>query len=210
MSERFRTPQEEFWAGAFGDEYAARNQGERWVASNMALFSRILTRCHGVSSAIEFGANVGNNLKALRALLPKLELTALEINPQAVARLRQEGDAQHVEHASMLDYDGGRTWDLALVKGVLVHIHPDFLPRAYAALHRACGRYLVLVEYYNPTPVEVEYRGHAGRLFKRDFAGELLDAYPDLRLLDYGFVWRRDPAFPQDDCTWFVLERVAR
>jgi len=44
-------------------------------------------------------------------------------------------------------------------------------------------------------------------LFKRDFAGEMLDRYPALKLLDYGFVYRRDPLFPQDDMTWFLLEK---
>ena len=51
------------------------------------------------------------------------------------------------------------------------------------------------------------YRGHEGKLFKRDFAGELLDKYPDLKLIDYGFVYHRDTNFPQDDCTWFLLEK---
>lgn len=208
MSKPFQTPQEEFWAGAFGDEYSDRNRGERWIAANIALFAKILSRCRGVSSVIEFGANVGNNLKAIRALLPKVELTAVEINERAVAQLRRLQEVNAVERASILDFAADRTWDLALIKGLLVHIHPDFLPRAYETLYRCCGRYLVLVEYYNPTPVEVVYRGHAGKLFKRDFAGELLDAYPDLRLGDYGFVWRRDPAFPQDDCHWFVLEKA--
>jgi hypothetical protein len=30
-----------------------------------------------------------------------------------------------------------------------------------------------------------------------------------LRLVDYGFVYRRDPAHPQDDLTWFLLEKTA-
>lgn len=53
----------------------------------------------------------------------------------------------------------------------------------------------------------IPYRGHEQRLFKRDFAGEMLDAYPDLRLVDYGFVYRRDPVFPADDLTWFLMEK---
>ncbi len=61
----------------------------------------------------------------------------------------------------------------------------------------------MVAEYYNPTPVAISYRGHNDRLFKRDFAGELLDLYPQLQLVDYGFVYRRDPSFPQDDLTWF-------
>ena len=77
----------------------------------------------------------------------------------------------------------------------------------YRALHEATRRWILVCEYYNPSPVTIEYRGHNDRLFKRDFAGEILDAYPDLRLVDYGFAYRRDPAFPQDDITWFLMEK---
>jgi spore coat polysaccharide biosynthesis protein SpsF len=55
--------------------------------------------------------------------------------------------------------------------------------------------------------VEVLYRGHTSKLFKRDFAGEMLDTYPDLSMVDYGFVYSRDNNFPQDDVTWFLLEK---
>jgi spore coat polysaccharide biosynthesis protein SpsF len=58
--------------------------------------------------------------------------------------------------------------------------------------------------------VSIPYRGHEDRLFKRDFAGELLSRFGDLRLIDYGFVYHRDPKFPQDDITWFLLEKAAK
>ena len=54
--------------------------------------------------------------------------------------------------------------------------------------------------------VTVNYRGNSDRLFKRDFAGELMDRYP-LRLIAYGFSYHRDNYFPQDDSTWFLLEK---
>jgi len=50
------------------------------------------------------------------------------------------------------------------------------------------------------------YRGHTDRLFKRDFAGEIMDRHPKMELVDYGFAYRRDPNFPQDDITWFLME----
>ena len=58
-----------------------------------------------------------------------------------------------------------------------------------------------------PAPVAIPYRGHSDRLFKRDFAGEILDRHPQLQLVDYGFAYRRDPNFPQDDITWFLMEK---
>ena len=46
-------------------------------------------------------------------------------------------------------------------------------------------KFILIAEYYNPTPVEVSYRGHNGKLFKRDFAGEMMKKYSDLKLIDY-------------------------
>jgi hypothetical protein len=46
-----------------------------------------------------------------------------------------------------------------------------------------------------------------GRLWKADFAAEILAAYPDLVLADYGFASRLDPLLKQDDLNWWVMER---
>lgn len=201
-----KTEQEAFWEGDFGDEYVTRNQGARIVASNTHLFAKVLARTRGVGSLVEFGANIGNNLRALRQLLPDTSLAAIEINGSAVEQLRSWGEAE-VFHQSILDFEPPRQWDMSLIKGVLIHISPDYLGEVYERLYRASSRYICIVEYYNPSPVEVSYRGHANRLFKRDFAGEMLDRFPDLGVVDYGFGWRRDPVFPLDDCTWFLLEK---
>jgi hypothetical protein len=61
--DEFKTKQEEFWAGEFGDDYTARNQGEDWVASNVMLFSKILARTESVKTLLEFGANIGLNYR---------------------------------------------------------------------------------------------------------------------------------------------------
>jgi pseudaminic acid biosynthesis-associated methylase len=202
----FSTPQEQFWAGQFGDDYTDRNTGAHWVASNLALFSRILAATVGVRSVIEFGANRGLNLLALRQLLPDARLSAVEINAKAVEALRQFSWLD-VTHASLLDFKPAALSDLVLVKGVLIHLNPEVLASVYELLRAASSRYICIVEYYNPSPVTIPYRGHTDRLFKRDFAGEVLARYPDLRLLDYGFVYHGDPNFPQDDLTWFLLEK---
>jgi pseudaminic acid biosynthesis-associated methylase len=202
-----RTAQEDFWAGSFGDEYSDRNVGAGWIAANTALFSRILERTGHVGSLIEFGANVGLNLRAIDILKPGIELDAVEINAMAAERLAAWGRAR-VHQKSVFDFEPDRTWDLALIKGVLIHINPDRLGDVYDLLYRASRRFVCVVEYFNPTPVALPYRGHEERLFKRDFAGEMLDRFPDLRLVDYGFRYRRDPNFPQDDVTWFLMQKA--
>ena len=38
----------------------------------------------------------------------------------------------------------------------------------------------------------------------------MLDRFSDLRLVDYGFRYHRDPAHPADDLTWFLMEKDER
>lgn len=202
----YKTEQEEFWAGDFGDGYIERNNSLDIVASNTAFFSMVMRRCSGVGSVIEFGSNVGMNIKALKNILPTAEYAAVEINDKACKSLALI-DGLDVNQCSILDFKTDRRFNLSLIKGVLIHINPEMLPVVYEALYTCSDRYVVIAEYYNSTPVEVVYRGNTGKLFKRDFAGEMLEKYPDLHLLDYGFCYKRDPVFPQDDITWFLLEK---
>lgn len=205
---QYKTEQEAFWAGDFGTEYIGRNAGSELLASNLAFFSKALAQSHGLDSCIEFGANIGMNLRALCLLYPKQDQYAIEINSAAATELGTIIPSKNIFQTSLLDFIPDRTWDLALIKGVLIHVNPDYLPQVYDALYRAAGRYLLVCEYYNPSPVAINYRGHNDRLFKRDFCGEILDRHTDLRLIDYGFVYQRDPNFPQDDVTWFLMEKA--
>ena len=203
----FQTEQEAFWAGDFGKDYIDRNCGSALLASNLDFFVKALRSAMELSSCIEFGANIGMNLRALRLLYPGQTQHAIEINAEAARQLSDAVEAGNIHNCSILDFVPDRTWDLVLIKGVLIHINPDMLAVVYDTLVEACGRYLLVAEYYNPSPVAIPYRGHADRLFKRDFAGEIMDRHPSMRLVDYGFAYRRDPKHPQDDITWFLMEK---
>lgn len=203
----YKTDQESFWAGEFGTSYIARNQGDSLLASNLDFFAKALRQARNLSSCVEFGANIGMNLRALKLLYPAQEQFGVEINAQAARQLAEVIPPQNVAQQSILVYEPARTFNLVLIKGVLIHIKPDSLPEVYDNLHAAVGRYLLVAEYYNPAPVAISYRGHSDKLFKRDFAGEIMDRHPDLALIDYGFAYHRDPNFPQDDITWFLMEK---
>ena len=204
----FRTEQEAFWAGEFGSDYISRNQGDRLLASNLDFFVKALCGARNLGSCIEFGANIGMNLKALKLLYPGLDASGIEINAEAARQLAEVIPADQVINASILDFKPTRTWDLTLIKGVLIHLNPEVLAEVYDRLVECSGRYLLVAEYYNPSPVAIPYRGHSDRLFKRDFAGEIMERHPVLKLVDYGFAYRRDPNFPQDDITWFLMEKT--
>lgn len=203
----YQTEQEAFWAGTFGSEYIERNRGEALLAANLAFFAKALQAARELRNGIEFGANIGMNIEALKLLHPQLSMEAIEINADAARILASRIPPQCVHQTSILDFRVPRTWDLVLIKGVLIHLNPEVLPAVYDKLVAGCERYLLVAEYYNPSPVAIPYRGHSDRLFKRDFAGEIMDRHPAMKLLDYGFAYRRDPVFPQDDITWFLLEK---
>lgn len=203
----FKTEQENFWAGEFGENYIDRNDNAQLLASNLNLFSQILKNTGNLNTCIEFGANIGLNIKAIKILMPDVFFKAIEINKKASNKLEELIGSNNVENKSILDYNTNEKFDLCLIKGVLIHINPQKLSIVYKKLYESTKKYILICEYYNPTPVMVKYRGYENKLFKRDFAGEMLDLYTDLELVDYNFIYHRDIKFPQDDATWFLLKK---
>lgn len=170
----YKTEQENFWKGTFGDDYVSRNTEETCLSGKIAFWSNILSKTSGVQTCIEYGSNIGLNLKAIKMLHPQMKLNAVEINDTAVEVMKND---------------------------------PNELKTVYEKLYTSSKKYMLIAEYYNPSPVEIPYRGNKERLFKRDFAGEFLDMFPDCKLEDYGFVYHRDNNFPLDDITWFLMKK---
>ncbi len=208
-SANYKTPQENFWAGEFGNEYITRNKDPETIAARTALFSNILRHTQDIQSVLELGANIGLNLHALHNLLPNATIQGLEVNEKAFKEL-QSNAWVNAHHGSLLENNHSMQADLTFTSGVLIHVNPDSLSQAYEALYNNSNRYIAIVEYFNPSPVTIDYRGEDDRLFKRDFAGEMLDKYSDLSLLEYGFVYKRDNNFPLDNMNWFLLEKSGK
>jgi pseudaminic acid biosynthesis-associated methylase len=204
----YGTQQEQLWASKHTEAYIERNSGPKLLAAKTALYAQILAHVRDVRSVVEFGPNIGLNLEAIRMLLPGVEQSAVEISPAAAEVLRQKGGIE-VFNESLLEFQPSRTWDLAYTMGVLIHVNPERLRDAYDLLYNASNRYVLMIEYYNPSPMMIMHRGMPDQMFKRDFAREMLDAHADLNLLEYGFVYHRDPVFPLDDVTWFLFEKPA-
>jgi pseudaminic acid biosynthesis-associated methylase len=202
-----KTSQENFWSSAFGDEYIERNNHARLLASNLHFFSNVLKKTDFLNSCIEFGANIGMNLKALQLLFPEITCTGIEINEKASQILSQIIGSNNVFNGSIFETPPLPEADLSFTKGVLIHINPERLQDVYEKLYVQSSKYILIAEYYNPTPVSIKYRGYDDKLFKRDFAGEFMDKYPSVRLIDYGFSYKKDTVFPQDDITWFLFKK---
>ena len=201
----YSTEQEIFWSGKFGDDYVERNNTDAMVESNIVLFKQIMKSTNNVNSIIELGCNTGLNLRALQRIDQKLDLTGYDINEKSLNVARTSTKASIINATIIDDLTQEAQVDLTFTKTVLIHINPNFLQNVYNNLFKLSKRYIMVAEYYNPYPTMVPYRDNSDKLFKRDFAGELIDCF-DLRLVDYGFVYHRDK-FPQDDITWFLLEK---
>jgi len=146
-------------------------------------------------------------LEAIGRLIPSAKLDGVEINAAAFEALQKNPFVNEAHLDSIIRFTPTNTYDLVFTKTVLIHIAPDALNDVFDVMYNASNRYLLVAEYYNPAPVDIVYRGHQQKLFKRDFAGDLMKRHQDLRLLEYGFVYHGDTMFPQDDITWFLLEK---
>jgi len=194
--------QENLWSGDFGNTYTSRQKLD--LLSTRVFFRKALKEAKLTNPGIlEFGAGKGHNLRALRRIYEGATVSGVEINPDAFKEL--EIVAHHATLGSVLDPNPVGRWDLVFTKGLLIHIHPDYLQAAYQTIFDCSKRYILICEYFNQTPVAIEYHGEKDALWKRDFAGDMLDKFP-LKVLDYGFTWKRDK-YPQDDITWALLSK---
>jgi len=198
------------WKGAFGASYLERN-----VASQAAVRQRTLLWGRYLwpllpampRSILEVGCSVGINLRAL-SNVTEAELHGIEPNAQARETVLRDGvlpaERLYDATADCLPLADGAV-ELSFTTGVLIHVPPSELPAAVDELHRVSSRYILLSEYFADEPEEKAYRGEAGLLFKRDFGGFMLDRHPDLRVVDYGFLWKR--AGGSDNGNWWLFSK---
>ena len=198
--------QELFWKGSFGDQYVERVNGDDFISAKVDFFSQALRTTHDVGSVIDLGANRGLNAIAIKSLLPTVKYTGVEISDKAYEQLASNPSVDTAIHASIHDFSTSNTFDLAMITGVMIHLNPDTLSSVYNLLHSLSNQFILISEYYNPTPVEIDYRGHKGKLFKRDFCGEFV-SQTNAKLLDYGFLYHGDTKYKHADMTWFLLRK---
>ena len=201
---KFKTEQENFWQKKFGDNYSKRN-----LKRNNRILSigrELITNKVQLSSAIELGCNVGYNLDALKKIYPNIQTYGVEINKKAYLICKKKHPCSNT---SLLEFISKKKFDLVFTYGVLIHQNPKFLKKIYSKLYNLSKKYIYIEEYFNPTPVSILYRGNDERLFKRDFAKEIWQLYPKLKIIDYGFHWKEDP-YLKDNCdnyNWFLFEK---
>jgi pseudaminic acid biosynthesis-associated methylase len=191
------TAQLEAWTGQFGNQYVERNDFEDWkVEPGMEAFRRILGGLD-IESILEVGSNIGLNLLFINTLFNgDVKLYAVEPNRKAFDKLTANKKKIGLEKAWNSDAFrlplNTSSVDLVFTAGVLIHIDPDDLSRAMEEIVRVSRKYVLCIEYFSHTPVEVPYHNQKGLLFKRDFGAFYLDHFSNLKIVDYGFLWHRE------------------
>ena len=198
--------QEKFWQGNFGNSYIKRNNQQKIVKNNFHFFKKVFNKKIKINSLIELGPNVGLNIIALNKIFKNLSITAVEINKNACEHLKKIKNVRVINN-SILKFNLKAKFDLVLIKGVMIHVHPKNLKKLYKQIEKLSKKYILISEYYNPYPISIDYRGYKNKLFKNDYAGDFLKIYKNYKLIDHGFNYHLDK-YPQDDSNWFLLRKI--
>lgn len=207
MSKAHRTEQERFWATTYAEGYIQRNR-EFDHELGASAWRRMLEKAGRIDSYLECGCNIGRNIEQLKGVLPNAAASVIEISEPAFAYVSSAYSLANAFNGSILDsrYESG-SFDLVFTMGVLIHVRPDELLEHMQRMWDYSSSHILMGEYFNRTPVSLEYHGEPDRLFKRDFGRLFIDNF-DVELLDYGFLWGYiyDSA-GFDDVTWWLFEK---
>lgn len=194
---------EGLWSGEFGDAYVDRNLGadegrrDFWV--------ELLERTEP-ANALEVGCNTGANLRWVAEALGTDNAAGVDVNDKALELLRDRVPGADVRLASGRELPfASASFDLAFTMGVLIHQPSDQLGAVMAEIVRCSRRYVLCGEYYGEEEEEVPYRGETGALFRRDYGDLYQRDFPELELVDQGFLSRDQGTW--DDVTWWLFEK---
>jgi pseudaminic acid biosynthesis-associated methylase len=195
------TPQLALWRSEFGRAYTDRNDHDK---PERVLAWRRLLEGTEPRRVLEVGCNVGWNLAYLSRLGIR-ELYGVEPQADALARARARYPDFNFLSGTAFDLPmHDRACDLVFTSGVLIHIAGDTLGAALDEIYRVSRRWIAAIEYDAPVEQEIEYRGHAGALWKRDHGAAWQARHPELRLvrrLELG------AELGYDDCVAHLFEK---
>lgn len=204
----FNSEQEQFWAKTYAEDYIKKNS-EFNHKLGAGAWAKMLSAVVGeIGEYLECGCNVGRNLEQIKRVCPEGKPSIIEISKPAFEYVKQNYPLDQAFNGAILDSKfEPSSFDLVFTMGVLIHINPDQLLEHMNKMYSYSRKYILIGEYFNRTPVSIEYQGERDKLFKRDFGKLFLENF-DVKLLDYGFLWGHvydEAGF--DDITWWLFEK---
>jgi pseudaminic acid biosynthesis-associated methylase len=199
--------QQVFWKDKYSKEYISKNSSYS-LDEGVKCWAQMLKAATGINSILECGSNIGKNIGLLNHVLPSASKSIIEISPDAYGIVTSRYElAQSFNGPIVASSFQKQSFDLVFTMGVLIHIHPDDLLENMKNIYDYSSKYILMGEYFNRTPVMIEYHGEKDKLFKRDF-GKLFMENFNVELVDYGFLWGHlydDAGF--DDITYWLFRK---
>lgn len=200
------TDLERLWAGDFGNDYVERNAAN--IHGRKGWWEETIARLEP-RNILEIGCNIGGNLRPLSEILGVENVAGVDVNASALEVLRAAVPGIDVRHATgrALPFEDA-SFDVTFTMGVLIHQGPVELEPMMREIVRCSRRHIICVEYFAEEDTEVPYRGQTGALFQRNYGGIYQRLFPELELLDTGYLPRSKEA-SWDDATWWIFEKPA-
>ena len=187
------TKQEHFWNSEFGKEYTDRNDWndddgwdkiykDTWGMTKLEINDKVLREIPRDIKILEVGCNYGAQLRGFQRMGFE-NLYGVELQSYAVEKSKEKYQGLNIIQGSGFDLpfkDG--FFDLVCTNGVLIHISPNDHYGFMKEIYRCSKKYIMGWEYYNQELKELNYRDHAGFMWKADFAKIYQANFPGLVL----------------------------
>jgi pseudaminic acid biosynthesis-associated methylase len=202
------TPQEDFWTNRIAESYAEDNSDFDEQLGLMA-WERILSKIKkiDISSYLDCGSNTGRNIAFLSKILPGATANIVELAKGPYEKCLRTFQIEDSFLGPIKDAKFDAKFDLVFSIAVLIHVNPDDLIESMKRMYQMSSRYILIGEYFNRTPVMINYRGEDDKLFKRDFGKLFIEEF-DCKIVDYGFLWGHEfDTAGFDDITYWIFEK---
>ena len=198
-----------FWKETYTDEYMQRNS-EFDLKLGLQGWNIITKNVQGrIEHILECGSNIGRNINFLNHIYPDAQKSIIEVAEKPFQVVTSRYQLEHSFNGPLLESNMPRNYfDLVFTNSVLIHIHPDEVLANMKRMYEYSKNYILIAEYFNRTPVMIEYRGELNKLFKSDFGKTFITNF-DVDLVDYGFLWGHiyDNAGFDDITFWLFKKR---
>ena len=202
-------PQEDFWKNTVTKSYAEDNSQFDEKLGLLA-WSRMLEKANlnEIESFLDCGSNIGRNVGFLTKFLPGATANIIELAEGPYNQCKNEFKIANSFLGPIKSADFDQKFDLVFTSGVLIHVNPEDLLASMSNMYELSNEYILISEYFNRTPVTIDYRGETNMLFKRDFGKLFLENF-ECQIVDYGFLWGHQFDIAGfDDVTYWLFRKL--
>jgi pseudaminic acid biosynthesis-associated methylase len=202
--------QQNFWKNSYATDYINKNS-DFDIPTGIDAWNNMLSKVDKNklnNGLLECGCNIGKNLDFLTHIIPEVPKSIIEISEPAYNYVVEKFNLESHFNGAIEDskFESNK-FDLVFSMGVLIHINPDNLKDVMQKMYDYSKSYILIGEYFNRTPVMINYNGEDNKLFKRDFGKLFIESF-NVDLVDYGFLWGHlydKSGF--DDITWWLFKK---